>query len=79
MNASPTLLQMKYARVVELFAQEAGLSREKALGIFYHSNTYRLMSGGVSDMHCMSDGYLSDCLKDELAGKDASTCDPRQR
>jgi hypothetical protein len=37
------------------------------------------MSGGVSDMHCMSDGYLSDCLKDELAGKDASTCDPRQR
>lgn len=67
MNANPILLQMKYARVVDLFAQEAGLTREDALDFFYHSRTYQLMRDGISDMHCMSDGYLSDCLKDELA------------
>lgn len=43
------------------------MSLEAALGFFYHSQTYDLMRRGVSDMHCMSDGYLSDCLKDELA------------
>ena len=67
MKASATLLQMKYARVVELFAKETGLSIEEALDFFYHSHTYSLMSRGISDMHCMSDGYLSDCLKDELS------------
>ncbi len=67
MNASPILLQMKYARVVRLFAEESHMSLEAALGFFYHSQTYDLMRRGVSDMHCMSDGYLSDCLKDELA------------
>ena len=55
MNANPILLQKKYARVVELFAKENNISLEKALDIFYHSELYKLMSEGVSDMHCMSD------------------------
>lgn len=58
MNANPILLQKKYARVVELFAKENRISLEKALDIFYHSELYKLMSEGVSDMHCMSDEYL---------------------
>ena len=58
MNANPILLQKKYARVVELFAKENNISLEKALDIFYHSELYKLMSEGVSDMHCMSDEYL---------------------
>ena len=51
MNANPILLQRKYARVVELFAKENRISLEKALDIFYHSELYKLMSEGVSDMH----------------------------
>ena len=62
MNANPILLQKKYARVVELFAKENNISLEKALDIFYHSELYKLMSEGVSDMHCMSDEYLADEL-----------------
>ena len=31
---------------------------DAALDFFYHSFVYRLMSEGVSDMHCMSDEYL---------------------
>ena len=45
---------------------------EEAPDLFYHSQTYTLMSRGISDMHCMSDGYLSDYLKEELKQKRAS-------
>ena len=69
MNANPILLQKKYARVVELFAKENNISLEKALDIFYHSELYKLMSEGVSDMHCMSDAYLSEELGQEYYQK----------
>lgn len=65
MNANPILLQKKYARVVELFAKENNISLEEALDIFYHSELYKLMSEGVSDMHCMSDQYLVQELEEE--------------
>lgn len=66
MNANPILLQKKYACVVELFAKENNISLEKALDIFYHSELYKLMSEGVSDMHCMSDEYLVQELEEEI-------------
>jgi len=66
MNANPILLQKKYAHVVELFAKENNISLEKALDIFYHSELYKLMSEGVSDMHCMSDEYLVQELEEEI-------------
>lgn len=66
MNANPILLQKKYARVVELFAKENNISLEKALDIFYHSELYKLISEGVSDMHCMSDEYLVQELEEEI-------------
>ncbi len=65
MNANPILLQKKYARVVELFANHNGLTLEKALDIFYRSELYKLMRDGVSDMHCMSDEYLVQELEEE--------------
>ena len=65
MNANPILLQKKYARVVELFAKHNDIAPEKALGIFYHSELYQLMSEGASDMHCMSDEYLVRELEEE--------------
>ena len=66
MNAHPILLQKKYARVVELFARENGLSVREALDIFYRSELYVLMSEGLSDMHCRSDEYLVEELTEEL-------------
>lgn len=41
MNANPILLQMKYARVVSLFAEQCDLSLETALDFFYHSQLYQ--------------------------------------
>jgi len=64
-NANPILLQMKYARVVEAFARRSGLTFSQALSFFYHSEEYRLVSHGVSDLHCMSDEYLAEDLQEE--------------
>ena len=58
MQANPAILQMKYARIVKLFVEQAGLSYEDALGKFYDSTTYDLISNGAADMHCFSDGKL---------------------
>jgi hypothetical protein len=60
MEANKTILQMKYARIVAIFAKELGLSLEDALAFFYDSDTYKLISEGVADMHCRSDEYLAD-------------------
>lgn len=62
MLANKTILQMKYARIVKLFAEKMLLSYEDALGFFYDSETYHLMSEGIADMHCLSDEYLADEL-----------------
>lgn len=72
MNASPTLLQKKYARIIECFAKKNKMSLDDALDFFYHSFVYRLISEGVSDMHCMSDEYLADELVDEYCGKNGN-------
>ena len=72
MNANPILLQKKYARVIECFAQKMGMSLDCALDFFYRSEVYQLMRDGVSDLHCMSDAYLADELKMEYEEKQAS-------
>lgn len=69
MNANAILLQKKYARVIECFADKIGLSLSDALDFFYRSEVYQLMHDGVSDMHCMSDAYLADELQMEYQEK----------
>ena len=66
MNANPVLLQKKYSRIIEMFAEQAGLTLDEALGFFYHSLLYQLLKDGLSDLHCMSDGYLAEDLKEEF-------------
>ena len=69
MTANPILLQKKYSRVIAAFADRIGLSLDEALDFFYHSDVYRLVSEGVSDMHCMSDDYLAEELELEYREK----------
>ena len=65
MNANETLLQMKYTRIVSLFAKQMNINLDQALRFFYKSVTYELMKNGISDMHCMSDAYLVEDLEEE--------------
>lgn len=53
------------------FVEKSGLTLDAALDFFYRSETYRLISEGVSDLHCMSDAYLADELKAEYQGKNS--------
>lgn len=69
MTANPVLLQKKYSRIIECFAKQQGVSLDEALAFFYHSEVYRLIRDGVSDMHCMSDEYLTEELQQEYAKK----------
>jgi predicted solute-binding protein len=62
MEANKTVLQMKYARIVNLFAKETGMPLEDALSFFYNSATYELISEGIADLHCRSDEYLAEEL-----------------
>ncbi len=65
MNANPILLQKKYARIIQLFANNAEVTIDEALGFFYSSVVYQLMKEGVSDIHCRSDEYLAEELYNE--------------
>lgn len=69
MQANAAILQKKYARIVKMFAEQSGLSYEDALGKFYDSQTYDLISNGIADMHCFSDEYLADELLIEFGYK----------
>ena len=69
MNANPILLQKKYARVIEIFANRAGISLNAALDFFYRSTEYQLNKDGISDLHCMSDEYLAEDLMAEYREK----------
>ena len=67
MNADPTLLQMKYARIVEKLATAAKIPVREALDFFYRSQFYPLLRDGVADLHCMSDEYLVEDLLREYS------------
>lgn len=69
MEANPILLQKKYARVIEKFAEVAQISKREALDFFYGSETYQNMREGVSDMHCRSELYLAEELQTEYEAK----------
>ena len=71
MQADKTLLQMKYARVVTLFAAQQSLSMEEALDFFYHSETYQELREGIADLHCRSDQYVADELAAEYHDRQA--------
>lgn len=64
-----TLLQMKYARVVTLLAETLGIDQERALDLFYNSETYQYLSQKRFHLHNMSDAYLVDEIILELQAK----------
>jgi len=66
MIANRTLIGHKCDHVIKAYAELAGVSLREALDVFYKSNLYLEIIGGISDMHCRSDGYLAEELLLEL-------------
>lgn len=67
MDAKQTILQVKYARIIKDLADKLGISFEKAMEDFYHSDTFQMLQNGIADLHCRSDKYIVDeyCLEKE--------------
>ena len=55
-----TLLQMKYARVINLLAERLKISHPEALKLFYQSETYSNLCNKANHLHNMSDAFLVD-------------------
>lgn len=64
-----TLLQMKYSRIINLLAERLTISNERALDLFYNSDTYLYMSQKRYHLHNMSDAYLVDEILLEVQSK----------
>lgn len=65
MEANETILQMKYARIIEQIAADLGISNVDAMDLFYNSRTFQLISQGIADLHCRSDRYLAEEVERE--------------
>ncbi len=57
-----TLLQVtpKYSRIISEISQMYHIPLEKAMDMFYASDTMQLMEEGIADLHCRSDKYLAE-------------------
>ena len=65
MDAVGIIKLLKYARIINAFAEETAIPLAKAMKLFYHSLTFQLLEEGIADLHCRSDLYLVDELKRE--------------
>lgn len=62
-------MQGKYYGVVELLASRLHISKDKALYIFYNTDTYRRLTQQTGDLYLMSDLYIVDEVIRELQNK----------
>ena len=69
MEANRIILDMKYARIIEILSQRLNISREEAMDLFYNSPVFELIDKGVADMHCRSDQYLAEEIISEAGIK----------
>lgn len=66
-EAFHTILEAKYARIIEAISQLHNVSFEEAMDIFYNSPLLPLIEEGVADLHCRSDHYLAEEIWREYA------------
>lgn len=62
-------MQGKYLGVIEILAERLRISADKALDIFYNSNTYQHLTAQIGDLYLMSDMYIADEVVRELQDK----------
>lgn len=69
-EAKQTILQAKYARIIEILAHKLGGDTDKAFDVFYNSELLPLIQSGIADLHCRSDEYLAEEIFAEYAAGD---------
>ncbi|MDR1322164.1 MAG: DUF3791 domain-containing protein [Gracilibacteraceae bacterium] len=66
MIANRLLVGHKCDGVIKAFAALENIPLRQAFDTFYKSVLYTEIVGGISDMHCRSDGYLAEELRLEV-------------
>ncbi len=61
-------LWRKQARIIMALAAELSIDEERALDLFYSTETYRQLSGTKYGLQLMSDGYIVENVLAELRG-----------
>lgn len=54
-----TFRKMKYARIIDIIANEQNISREEATDMLYSSPLFGIIDDGTADLICRSDLYLA--------------------
>lgn len=67
-NPREIIFQMKYSRIIGLMAKKLGVSREKAMDLFYTSETFAALRDPGCDLYVMSDEYLAEDVCREQEG-----------
>ena len=68
-GAADTVMQGKYRGVIELLASRLRISADKALDLFYNSDTYKCLTLRNGDLLLKSDLYILDEIIRELQDK----------
>ena len=63
-----SVLWRKKARIVMMLAAALSISEERALDLFYSTDTYRQLSDPKYGLQLMSDGYIVENVLSELRG-----------
>lgn len=64
------ILESKYSRIISEISALYNISLEKAMDMFYKSETFTLIEDGVADLHCRSDKYLAEEVWREMTEKE---------
>lgn len=65
-----SVLQRKLARIIMMLAESEDMTPEQALGVFYNSETYNLLTNPDTGLQLMSDDYILEDLRHELKSQD---------
>ncbi len=56
----------KNANIIRNISETYNVSLEKAIDIFFKSDTAGMIEDGIADLQCRSDRYLAQCVWDEF-------------
>lgn len=64
-DALNSIMDEKMSRVIAALSERYNLTLDKAVEIFYNSETAQLISDKVADLHCRSSRYLAQLIWEE--------------
>ena len=65
-DSTQIIKSARCARVIQMLSTMYGISLSEATDMYYNSETSNMIEGGVADLHCRSEKYLSEEIWKEV-------------